>query len=224
MKKSRDIILGIIVIAVGIIWGLNSLEITNINIFFDGWWTVFIIAPCAYSLFTGSDKIGSLLGIAVGVLLFLASQEIFSFAVVWKAAVPLVIIAIGIKIIAKSLFSKAKYNISSPKGEIKYHSVIFSGSDIKHPPEKFSGGVLSAVFGGIDYNLRDAIITENIYINATAVFGGIEIFLPENVNYKVSSTSIFGGIDQKKKKTDLQNDVPTVYINATCIFGGMDIL
>ena len=35
----------------GVIFGLNALEITDINIFFDGWWTLFIIVPCFIGLF-----------------------------------------------------------------------------------------------------------------------------------------------------------------------------
>ena len=35
--KSNNIIWGFILIAVGIIFGLNALDITDINIFFDGW-------------------------------------------------------------------------------------------------------------------------------------------------------------------------------------------
>ena len=30
---------------VGVIFGLNALGITDINVFFDGWWTLFIIIP-----------------------------------------------------------------------------------------------------------------------------------------------------------------------------------
>ena len=35
MKKLKNIIFGILLIAIGLILGLNALEITNINIFFD---------------------------------------------------------------------------------------------------------------------------------------------------------------------------------------------
>ena len=45
MKDKGNLIWGIILIVVGLIIGLNSLGIANINIFFDGWWTLFIIIP-----------------------------------------------------------------------------------------------------------------------------------------------------------------------------------
>lgn len=41
----KNIILGLILIILGVIIGLNTFGITSIDIFFDGWWTLFIIIP-----------------------------------------------------------------------------------------------------------------------------------------------------------------------------------
>ena len=45
MKKVSNILWGILLIVVGVIWALNSTGVANINIFFRGWWTLFIIVP-----------------------------------------------------------------------------------------------------------------------------------------------------------------------------------
>ena len=50
MKNLESIVIGLILIAIGVIIGLNTLNITDINIFFDGWWTLFIIIPSIISL------------------------------------------------------------------------------------------------------------------------------------------------------------------------------
>ena len=59
MKKNKSILWGIIFIAAGVIWALSALDIVKVNIFFDGWWTLFIIVPSAISLFTSSEKFSS---------------------------------------------------------------------------------------------------------------------------------------------------------------------
>ena len=46
MNKISSLLWGLVFIIVGVIFGLNALDITNINVFFDGWWTLFIIIPC----------------------------------------------------------------------------------------------------------------------------------------------------------------------------------
>ena len=58
MKKISSVIWGIVLIAAGALFALNALNITDINIFFDGWWTLFIIVPCAVGLFTEREKTG----------------------------------------------------------------------------------------------------------------------------------------------------------------------
>ena len=79
---------------------------------------------------------------------------------------------------------------------------------------------LNAIFGGIDLDLKNANIVEDKIINATSVFGGINILVPENINIQVKSTSIFGGVNNKTKNKEEQ---PTIYVKAFCLFGGVDI-
>ena len=63
MKKYRkendsmkNILWGIFFVVFGLILGLNALDLTNINLFFDGWWTFFIILPCFIGLFVEEEK------------------------------------------------------------------------------------------------------------------------------------------------------------------------
>ena len=56
MKNISSIVWGIVLIALGLIFGLNALEITKIDIFFEGWWTLFIIIPCFIGLIKDDDK------------------------------------------------------------------------------------------------------------------------------------------------------------------------
>lgn len=60
-------------------------------------------------------------------------------------------------------------------------------------------------------------------VNASSIFGGTEIYVPENVNIKIKSSSIFGGVSDKRKNTSQDEKNKTIYINATCIFGGVEI-
>ena len=52
MKKMSGILWGIAITAVGVILALNAIGLTDINIFFHGWWTLFIIVPSFIGLVT----------------------------------------------------------------------------------------------------------------------------------------------------------------------------
>ena len=224
MKKTSSILWGVILVAVGVIFALNAFGITNIDVFFDGWWTLFIIVPCAVGLFTEREKTGNLIGIAIGVFLLLCCWDILSFSMLWKLLVPVVIVIIGLKMVftglfgnkANAIFAKMKAAGKAPKAAC----AVFSGCDLCYDGEVFEGAELTAVFGGIECDLRNAVIEKDCAIQASAIFGGIDILVPSGVNVKVRSNSIFGGVSNK---TAIYPDAPTIYVSGLSMFGGVEI-
>lgn len=227
MKKTSNLIWGLLFILIGLSIGLNTLDIVRINIFFDGWWTLFIIIPCLVGLVNEKDKTGNMIGLLIGVALLLSAQNIISFDIIWKLAAPLVLIIIGLSIILKGnndpKTNDAIKKINQKNGEISSICSTFSSQNVKVNKEKINNLELNAIFGGIEYDLRNGIIKEDIVINATAIFGGIDIFVPDDVNVKIKSTSIFGGASNKKQVVDDKEKKYTIYVNASCVFGGVDI-
>lgn len=226
MKKVSNILWGVVLIVIGVISGLNALEITDINIFFKGWWTLFIIVPCFIGIFNDESKTGNLIGLVIGVVLLLGSRDIISFEIIGKLIVPIVLIGIGLSIIFKdtlnSKVSKKIKQISKENKNLNDYTATFGGQKVKYPNKEFEGATSNAIFGGVDMNLKDAIISKDVVINATAIFGGIDIFVPSNVNVEVKSTAIFGGTSNKTMKVEGDN-VHTIYVNSFALFGGVDI-
>ena len=226
MKKFGNLLWGLVLIVLGLIIGGNTLGITNINVFFDGWWTLIIIIPCFIGLFKEREKTGNIIGLLIGIALLLACQDLLDFNLVWKLLFPAILVAIGVSIIFKDVIggkvSKEIKKLNEKKTGENEYCATFSGQDVRFDGEQFKGVDLTAVFGGIKCDLRNAIIEEDAVINTSSIFGGIDIYVPENVKVKVKSSSIFGGVSDEKKHS--QNaDAHTIYINATCIFGGVEI-
>ena len=226
MKKISKILWGAVLIAIGVIFSLNAFGITDIKVFFDGWWTLFIIVPCFIGIFTDREKTGNIIGLLIGLFLLLCCQNVLSFGMLWKLAIPAVIVIIGLKLILGGLFGDRAVKMISESRQngdnIKIGCATFSGQDMNFDGEVFSGAELTAVFGGVECDLRTAIIKKDCAITAFAIFGGIDIYVPDYVNVKINSNSIFGGVSGKNKRPPIQGGV-TLYINATCIFGGIDI-
>lgn len=224
MKNISRIIWGIMLIAVGAIFALNALNVTDIDVFFDGWWTLFIIVPCAINLFVEREKTGNLIGLIVGVLLLLACRDVFSFSLLWKLLVPAVIILIGLRLLIGGVFrsksAELLKKLESEGRKPKVTCAVFSGSDIRYDGEVFDGADLTAVFGGIQCDLRRAVIDHDTVIRVSAVFGGVDVLVPDGVNVKTSVTGIFGGTDNKTIKRD---GAPTIYVSGICVFGGAEI-
>ena len=227
MKNTSNLIWGLLFILIGLFIGLNTLDIVSFNIFFDGWWTLIIIIPCLIGLINKEDKTGDIIGLLIGVALLLNAQGIISFDIIWKLAAPLILVIIGLSIILKgnkdSKTDVAIKKINSNDNEKTSVCSTFSSQNIKLNKEKINNLELNAIFGGIEYDLRNGVIKEDIVINVTAIFGGIDIIVPDDVNVKIKSTSIFGGASNKKQLMDDKEKKHTIYINASCVFGGVDI-
>lgn len=224
MKNNKSIIWGVILVMVGVIYGLNSLNIVDINLFFPGWWTLFIIVPCVIGFVTDGDKTGSIIGVIIGVLLFLGANDIIDYDLIWKLIFPLIIIVVGLSLIFKDRFNSKITKRIEDIADNKNNGVtaVFSGEDVSFNNRVFTGINLTSIFGGIKCDLRGAKIKKDVVINAYSFFGGTDILVDDNVKIAVSSTSIFGGVDNKKKNNDSTSDI-TIYVNAICIFGGIDI-
>ena len=222
--KTSNILWGLFFILIGIGFAGNAFNLWNFELFFRGWWTLFIIIPCAISLIQNGFRVSNLAGLIIGIMLLMSSQGIIDGNVMGKLVVPFIFVLIGLSMIFKNLF----HGDNNIRIDVKYqggaaeHSAIFAGNRYQITGEKFMGTTINAIFGGVDLDLRNAIIDEDIVINATAVFGGIDILVPANVKVKVSNVPIFGGVDNKVG-TPLDPNAPTIFLNSTCMFGGIDI-
>lgn len=224
MKNISEQLWGSVLIILGLILGLNSLEIANINIFFDGWWTLFIIIPCFINLFKEKNKTGDIICLVIGIALFLGCQGIINFDIIWKLMIPFILVAIGVSLVFKDTIKfnfKEQLKRLNKANENEYRST-FGSQTVNFSNEKFEGCSINSIFGSVKCDLRDAIIKDDVIINAGAIFGGITIRVPKDVNIKINSTPIFGYIHDEKVRKH-KDAKTTIYIKASCILGGIEI-
>lgn len=222
MRNLSRILWGIVLIGIGLVIGLNTLEITNINIFFDGWWTLFIIIPCFIGLFDDDDKTGNLIGLCIGVALLLACQDIINFEIILKLIVPFILIVIGISLVFKeTIHEKISEKVKENKGSLENVVATFADQKKVVEDEEFKGSNLDAAFGSIKLDLRKANIKEDATIKASSIFGEINILVSNDVNIELKSTPIFASITNKTRKN--KENTKTIYVDAFSMFGGINI-
>lgn len=218
MKKVNTVIIGILFIIVGVIIGLNSFGITNINIFFSGWWTLFIIIPAINGIISDDEKLSSIIWLIVGIILLLGCQDMISFDIIWKLMLPLILVFIGLSI----MFGSKDKKLDTKNNKNREFCACFGGQTVKFDDQDFKGAEVNGIFGGITLDLRNAKIKDGSVIEAAAVFGGVTILIPEDLKVEIKSTSVFGGVTDKTKSKE-KNDKVTLYVNGSAIFGGVEI-
>lgn len=223
-NKSSNTLWGVIFILFGLCIAGKALNLWHFNLFFNGWWTLFIIIPCVVSVAQHGFNPVPTAGLVIGLLLLFSAWGIFPSGFIFKMFFPIMLVVIGFNLVFKDSMQKNKFKASSNvqyQQDMPDYVAIFSGQKITCDNEAFTGANMNAIFGGIDLNLRNAYLQEDIVVNCTAVFGGIDIFIPKGINVKVSCVPIFGGVSNRCRNNI--DGAPTLFINATCMFGGIDI-
>lgn len=220
-EKWKKILLAIALIVLGIIVGLNSLEITSINIFFDGWWTLIIIIPSLIGVIDDKDT-GSLVMLLVGILLLLNARGIFVLNVLWKLIIPIILVFMGINVLRNDVFSKSAKKIENVNKKAVYNASFSTKNNVvKEDVEALS---VEAIFGENTIDLRNIEIKEDIYIKALAMFGEVKIITPKDQSIKLNANKFFGSVQNNNNKNIADENKKIININASAIFGEVDII
>ncbi|HIU11773.1 MAG TPA: hypothetical protein IAB65_03635 [Candidatus Onthocola stercorigallinarum] len=222
MDKINRILWGLVFIVLGVIIALNVFNIIDFNIFFRGWWLVFIIVPCFIGLFdnTNESKVGNIVGLVIGVLLLLMCNNLIRFDIIIKLFIPAIFVIIGLYLIlGSSINSKVKEKINSTNKD-NLESIVATFSEKSEKPNKFNGAKVDAIFGSVYLDLSESSIKNESVIVATGIFGSVNIKVPEDVQVIIKSTPIFGGVSNKSKG---KNEKKIIYIEAYAVFGSVDI-
>lgn len=226
MKKVGRILWGIAFIGIGLAFALRVYGVINFDVFEGGWWTLGIIIPCLITLITEKRKLFSVVGIILGIVLFSGFRGLISFDRLYKLIIPVAVMLFGFILIFKDVFKRKTResikNLRLSGMPLKKCVAIFTSEQTAFFNDNFYGAELISIFGNVDCDLRNAEITQDVLISATALFGGIDIYVPDDVNVEFSSVPVFGSISNKTKRHS-KSDRPTIYISGICVFGGVDI-
>lgn len=216
---SQRRVFGIIVVLLGVMFLLNSLDIG-----FNGWhilamyWPLILVVIGLFNVIghNGMRLSGFVLILIGGVLLLNTTG--FLGINTWKIIIPAMIIVCGVWL----LIPKSNNHMIS-RHYIK-QTALFSGASIACDSEEFKGAELFSAFGGIDLDLRRVIIGEDrpAKLDVFIAFGGISIVVPPNTKVFVTGIPLFGGWSNKTNQFVRQGDADIV-INALVLFGGLDV-
>lgn len=106
----------------------------------------------------------------------------------------------------------------------KGEAAVFGGVDRHIAAQDFHEGQCTAVFGGCKIDLRDAQIQGSEATMSTyAIFGGVEIRVPDDWEIVIHNTSIFGGVADHTRQPSRGPGTKTLVLDGVTIFGGTSV-
>jgi len=219
---------GAIILAVGVIFLLDSLGYVRARQFLQFWPMILIFIGIS-KIARRDARIWGVVLLLFGVFLQLSELGIGHFT--WSQFWPLLLIAGGAMamwsaIQARKAMPPAPQGTLDPRNTLD-ENAIFGGVEKRLNSREFRGGRLQAIFGGIELDLRDAEMSETeAVIHANAIFGGIELRVPETWYVAARGQGVFGGFsDSTRFSPPADPDKPkkTLLVLGTALFGGVEI-
>ncbi len=103
-------------------------------------------------------------------------------------------------------------------------AVIFEGLEANSRASSFRGGEIVASYGGGKLDLRGATLDPaGATLRVRAIFGGLEIIVPDSWPVEVHATSVFGGVDDATDPAAADPLSPTLVLDVLPLFGGTSV-
>lgn len=215
---------GVTIVALGGVLLLRNLEIIKFDSWNVFWGTVWAAGLVLAGLVTivSSRKLltraWGLLLMAAGVSIGLNAYGVIDVSI-WKLFWPVVLIAVGLMMVF-SIGSANRKRAEEPGTNDNEKVAIFYGEESRVRGD-YTGGSLTAVFGGVDLDLRQAKIKDGAVIDVFTFCGGINISLPDDVIVENEVRGVLGGSDDKTMSKPSAKK--TIYLKGECVLGGLEI-
>jgi predicted membrane protein len=213
------LIIGLAILVLGGLWTLDNMNILESEDFTQWWPVVLIAIGIVQYVNRRTNRVGPVLLMIVGALLLTASLDFIDFEL--GDLIPLAIAVWGGKLVWDALARRsARPGIDS--GDSVVHAFAVMGGVHWHTnSHEFRGGDANAIMGGVEIDLRNAQMKpgETVIIDALALMGGVEIWVPAGWRVNADVLPIMGAFENKA--TAGSENGPVLTVRGTAVMGGV---
>ena len=225
-RESRPgIIPGLVLVCIGTVILLDHMGYIPADRLWRLWPVILIVAGVVKFFKERNHAVGAVLMVLGG--LFLASTLGY-VRLNWNDLWPLALIGVGVALIWSRFEVPRMQARQSGDPNMVNAYAMFGGVERRIGASNFVGGDVSAIFGGVELDFRSAEIEgEEAVLYVEAVFGGIEIVVPERWTVVYEGQSIFGGYTDETRPPlpDVPGAPPKkrLILRGRALFGGINV-
>ncbi|WP_405636863.1 DUF1707 domain-containing protein [Streptomyces sp. NBC_01178] len=114
------------------------------------------------------------------------------------------------------------YGPPGPEGPAENLVAVFSGASRKGRWRVGGRTNAFALFGSVEIDLTEALFGQRLtVINATSIFGSVDVRVPENISLRGNGTGVFGAFDVRTLES-ADPEAPVVVVNGYSVFGSVE--
>jgi len=144
---------------------------------------------------------------------YLTAETVFSL---W----PVLLVLFGLSLIAGQYRARAVARESDYLTSV----AVFGGRTERSTSKAFHGADLTAAFGGVELDLRDAVVEHPpATVTTSAMFGGVDLIVPREWNVRVDVFPLFGGAEDERPRRPEEHDEVDLVVTGFALFGGVSV-
>lgn len=207
-------------IGLGVVFFLTENHILHGYDIWRLWPVALIIAGVAKTYHRPSRVEGWLLA-AIGLLLLASTLGFLNISVF--ALWPMVLIAAGVLLLWRALAPHDPGLTELPKPGAD-NLVMFGGAEIQFSGQEFEGTEVTVICGGYNLDLRNSVMKgDRAVIDASVMFGGVDLRVPPTWNVVVQGFPLFGGYSDETTHPNAKLDSPQLIVKGSVVFGGVSV-
>jgi predicted membrane protein len=128
---------------------------------------------------------------------------------------------------------RTNFNMDGSKSKKKMNNITLEDTidaftmmgaiETNNQSQEFKGGKATVVMGGIDLDLRDAVLYNNeAFLELNVIMGGIEIYVPSDWRVEVTGVPLLGAWENKARN-NVDPNAPILKIKCFILMGGIDV-
>lgn len=199
-RLSPQLIFGLFVIALGVLFTLDNLGIARAEEYLRFWPVVLIaigLVKMWQSRETSSGGFAGLVFALVGTWLLLEETAVVrvSFWELW----PLLLVFFGAYLVWQGMAGSQRRTGTADSNSMVSAIAVLGGVARGNNSRHFRGGDLTAFMGGCELDLRKAAIDGEAIIEVMAMWGGIEIRVPDDWTVISRVVPVMAGFEDKTR-------------------------
>jgi predicted membrane protein len=216
-----QLVVGVLIVVVGLLFTLENVGLTDASGYLR-YWPVALIALGLLKLWqgTGGALCGGFIFLFAGVWLLLQGMGIVTISL-WNLW-PMLLVFAGASMVWRGMRGRGVEAVGGDTHATVSAVAVLAGVNRGSTSKAFRGGDITAVLGGCQIDLRQATIEGDAVIDVFAMWGGIEIKVPENWSVTGRVTPILGGYEDKTRPVrDGTNQ--RLLVRGLVMMGGVEI-
>lgn len=220
---SGRLVFGLLLLAFGLLWTLDNLNIVETENVLRFWpapllaWGLCMLT----GLLCRRRPLAGAIWTVIGAWLLLWELDVLPFGLfdLW----PIFLIFVGVTLVVRAWRGGAFSSSATEKEPSMNAFVIMGGIERKVSAVSFRGGEVNAIMGGADIDLRGATLApEGAMIDVFAMFGGVDIIVPEGWRVIGHVTPLLGGFEDSTVPPT-NPSAPTLTVRGMAVMGGVEV-